>query len=268
MQSDYQWPLSQTADYAPPNATSATEELDCPLTLDPPVRFLDLPTELQIMVYERGVINIKHHVLQNPVNVNRDTSISLLSRTLPVARLATCRLVQAEASPFLHPKIALLRDSDRFSLIIDQLAYLPFVMPSEILCTIALERKRLLLRGGPMPPPFEFRIQRARIGHTHRAFHDVDDFTRSLATLTTTGFPKTTTIAIRIPENQPQNDTNYFCANVRDNASTRRHLDALMPGQVHFVMRQQSMRKRWRVEGELARVYTLYHTPYSVAKTS
>jgi hypothetical protein len=189
------------------------------------------------MVYERITINVTHTVLRD-LTYGSFASIDLLSSTLPVALLATCHLVHIEASPVLQPKIALLRDTDRFSLVIDQLAYSDFAMPPENICSITLERKNMLLHGQLIVPPPEFRVQGVYIDHTHAAFQDLDAFTKSLAALTTTGFPTTTTICIRTHRSQSNSLSERFCRTIK-NPSMRRDLDALIPGQVRFCTQQR-----------------------------
>jgi hypothetical protein len=228
-------PFSQPLHYQTP--VCATNELDCSLGADLPFRFLDLPSELRLMVYERISINVTHMVLQD-LTYGPFASINLLSRTLPVALLATCRLVHTEASPVLQPKIALLRDTDRFSLIIDQMAYSTFAKPPENLCSIALERKNMLLQKQPILPPSDFRVHGVPIGHTHAAFRDIDEFTKSLAALTTTGFPTTTTITIRTHRSQSEILSERFCKTIKQ-PFMRRDLDALIPGQVRFCTQQR-----------------------------
>lgn len=86
-----------------------------------PFRFLDLPHEIRLMVYEElGHITCNHHVIPIPDRKNHITRalpdkkyyITLENVSISgVGILATCRLVNEEASLILGPKIDLLLDS-------------------------------------------------------------------------------------------------------------------------------------------------------------
>ncbi|KAF2026054.1 hypothetical protein EK21DRAFT_116161 [Setomelanomma holmii] len=81
-------------------------------------RFLDLPTELRCMVYElidHEAQNISIHLSSSDLfGEDLTKSIVLTSNGLPVALLATCRLVRIEAQPFFKPKPEASRTTERF----------------------------------------------------------------------------------------------------------------------------------------------------------
>jgi hypothetical protein len=81
---------------------------------DQPFRFLDLPPELRLMVYKEIDPHTRHYRLKDPAfQPNSDdippSYITLVTKSLPVALLATCRLINAEAAPILAPKLKKLR---------------------------------------------------------------------------------------------------------------------------------------------------------------
>jgi hypothetical protein len=79
-----------------------------------PFRFLDLPPELRLMVYEYISIEKHRHVLTRaesglsndkwPSTFPSQSTITLIRPSLPVALLRTCHVIKNEATPILEEK--------------------------------------------------------------------------------------------------------------------------------------------------------------------
>ncbi|ORY01123.1 hypothetical protein BCR34DRAFT_592371 [Clohesyomyces aquaticus] len=67
-------------------------------------RFLDLPKEVRLMVYERLPRGFRHHKLELPLGPadHLMCEITLINRRLPVAILATCRAIFDEANAIVQ----------------------------------------------------------------------------------------------------------------------------------------------------------------------
>jgi hypothetical protein len=75
-----------------------------------PFRFLDLPKEIRLMVYERIDISMTPFQCINTGDSSvAQPSLILKTYTLPVQILATCRTIHSEACLILAPKLADLR---------------------------------------------------------------------------------------------------------------------------------------------------------------
>ncbi|KAI4649884.1 uncharacterized protein J4E79_009730 [Alternaria viburni] len=66
------------------------------MTAPNPFRFLDLPKEIRLIVYERLPRQIKHHHVINPFQ--SEDRFVLITRCLPVAILSTCKFINSEAT--------------------------------------------------------------------------------------------------------------------------------------------------------------------------
>jgi hypothetical protein len=67
-----------------------------------PFRFLDLPMELRLMVYEHLPASTKVKVLDIRSSKGHETYIILRYTMFQVALLATCKLIRAEAESFIN----------------------------------------------------------------------------------------------------------------------------------------------------------------------
>jgi hypothetical protein len=68
-----------------------------------PFRLLDLPKELRLVIYEQLDITTKQHII--PIDKKGEHTITMVSLSVPVRILATCRFVSEEAGVILKPKI-------------------------------------------------------------------------------------------------------------------------------------------------------------------
>lgn len=79
---------------------------------DAPLRFLDLPSELRLMIYERLPIIITHRRIKPPDvdSHGPGADVDVAHRVLPgVILLATCRTIRAEAKDIINTKLDRIR---------------------------------------------------------------------------------------------------------------------------------------------------------------
>ncbi|KAF2654225.1 hypothetical protein K491DRAFT_693990 [Lophiostoma macrostomum CBS 122681] len=72
-----------------------------------PFRFLDLPKELRLMVYEFMPVTTRHHALVLPDG----KEVVLIVKSLSVCLLSTCRLISEEAHPIVEDKLRLIKST-------------------------------------------------------------------------------------------------------------------------------------------------------------
>lgn len=73
-------------------------------------RFLDLPKEIRLMVYERIPCKVKHHAYEGLVDSSNWFTMQLVYTNLPgILVLATCQQICSEAEPILRPHLIAIR---------------------------------------------------------------------------------------------------------------------------------------------------------------
>jgi hypothetical protein len=149
-------------------------------------RFLDLPKELRIMVYERVSLAthrsiVKHQSVTkvDPTNYNSDDgasnpepSMMVICKTLDVALLATCSQIYHEAMPFLALKLQELQ-VESVRLVMDYRVFIanyktgnaatadfPIFMPLLARC-----RNLAVRKPNPRPVPQPYQIELALTGN-------------------------------------------------------------------------------------------------------
>jgi hypothetical protein len=159
------------------------------------------------MVYERIDVETQRHVIHwpavEPDNADEDT-IVLTSQSLPVGLLASCRLVYAEATPYLRPKLALLHDRDRFRLTVDVECLGVFVQFYHCLTRVIAKREYCgttysLPRSFELGPGWDY-LETRLISKGSVLYEEIDTFTAKCAELGLRCHPKRLTLAVRFPQ--------------------------------------------------------------------
>jgi hypothetical protein len=126
-----------------PHVANLTPMDAVPSAAQHPFRFLDLPADLRCMVYERIDYGTRHYRLKDPFykhlhlmfnNDQPESGITLVVKTLSVAVLTSCRLVNQEALPFLAPKLERLRHREAIRYIIDATSFQKYEAIYAALC--------------------------------------------------------------------------------------------------------------------------------------
>jgi hypothetical protein len=91
-----------------------------------PFRFLDLPPELRVMIYNRLPSTTRHCTLVDLMSSTTPplTRAALVVKYFPVSILSTCKLIRHEATPVLLPRLQRLR-AEPMRLITDTLYFEP-----------------------------------------------------------------------------------------------------------------------------------------------
>ncbi|OAL04945.1 hypothetical protein IQ06DRAFT_290923 [Phaeosphaeriaceae sp. SRC1lsM3a] len=77
-----------------------------------PFRFLDLPRELRLLVFDHLPIKVTHRPCIQQVSQRPDPDIKLIWITLPGLQiLATSRELKAEAERIFHPRLRAIQDA-------------------------------------------------------------------------------------------------------------------------------------------------------------
>jgi hypothetical protein len=159
---------------------------------DQPFRFLDLPPELRVMVYSYITPRTHRHVLQTSDRWERH-SITLVTNTLPVSLLATCRLVHAEARKIFEPKLATLRDI-RYHYVMDFNAYCATVAhPNNIVRSIVAQAAANPSRVEPS----YFLNPRVPILCGTSEFARIDAFVKKCIGMAKLAWPRVVTVGLR-----------------------------------------------------------------------
>jgi hypothetical protein len=91
-----------------------------------PFRFLDLPPELRVMIYNRLPSTTRHCTLVDLMSSTTPppSRAALVVKSLPVSLLSTCKFINLEATPVLIPRLQQLR-AEPMRLITDTLYFEP-----------------------------------------------------------------------------------------------------------------------------------------------
>jgi hypothetical protein len=92
------------ADASPPAKNGLPKSIPNSMREDESFRFLDLPKELRLMVYERIPVRISERHYNHKV-LNEPHPVSFIVPCTSVGILATCRQIQAEASAIMSKKM-------------------------------------------------------------------------------------------------------------------------------------------------------------------
>jgi len=155
-----------------------------------PFRFLDLPKELRLMVYEFIPVATRHHVLRDftfrdphtnlivrlftPTDPEAVSTVTLVTKSLHVTGiLSTCRLIHDEAKAVLAKKLDKLK-SDPLRLIVDAPSIKPTldVWGSSLICYLIS-----VLQSSTFKPTdlwsYSYHLQRHAWGtHNHAYFNE------------------------------------------------------------------------------------------------
>jgi len=165
---------------------SPTDIPPLPLMRSRPLGDLSLPPELRCMVYQFISFETYRYTLDTR---RTGRPITLVSTTFPAALLSTCRVINAEAVPYISSKLEQLRKTDRFHFVIEPTSLYPFTYDKENFADYVVKARDTGASIYTLPrnafPAYRFDMDSA------------NDFVRKVAMATSNPYPETTTMAIR-----------------------------------------------------------------------
>jgi hypothetical protein len=204
---------------------------------DQPFRFLDLPAELRYMVYENLQVTTERQTvsLTEPVHkCVRPDCITSVTKHLPVAILATCRLTRIEALPFLEPKLTVLRNTEYPYVIVDHSVFHVFLKSIYSLVSIVSERREALVGGLEISVPTQFKLEGQEFPYGTVRYEEIDNFTRKLAKSRASWFLRSTVVAICFRSSTTQAKRNSLLASMDQTNFLRCYLRDEVPGRLRF----------------------------------
>jgi hypothetical protein len=163
---------------------------------------LDLPPELRCMVYEYLQVTTRRHEMDLPedeyIRGAWECRVTLVPKHLPVVILAVWHLIRNKALPYLEPKLTVLRDRNHSYIATDYMSFWPLSIAKDSLASIFNQRKKALASGADIVMPTEFIVSGNRFLQGSVDYKKIDEFTRRLAALCASGFPRTTTAAVKV----------------------------------------------------------------------
>jgi len=189
------------------------------------------------MVYENIDFDTERHILKTPDQLltpgYSDQSLALVSKTIPASLLATCRLINAEVRQFLEPKLALLRDTDRFHLAMDMSLYFSF---QECNGSLVPDIMKKVYASSKVPPPNVYILDLNTFERGMPEFDQIDRFVRKCIDAAANPYPRTFSVGLRCPDSlsAPFRKT---CMEM-ENRTARRWLADLGDGRIRMKFRE------------------------------
>jgi hypothetical protein len=201
-------PESNSLTTAPSESPIRTpSETALPLRKELPFRFLNLPIKLRYIVYDQIDDEVHRHELNSLPHIQlsrplrRDSSLTLVSKTLPFALLSTSRQINFEAKPFFASKLAILQESERFHYVMEtdfiRLFY-GLLESTSHLSRIIIEDYNARDIAHPLRTlPKAYQVHKVSIAQGTQTYVDIQSFTKRCPTALLNKYPKTTTMAFR-----------------------------------------------------------------------